>query len=123
MSGSEGEIGGVDLAKKLLEAVGNPEDDSRKLANEGVRSTIFSSKYKDAIEAQLYKIHVGPDVESYNRLARLIETRIGTSGESAGSVDPTFKKRWASEENLNMFGSQGAVSEFSTMMMQMERFQ
>jgi len=63
--------------EKLLEAVKNIDDEAFKLIKEEIRESVFSSKFKDAIEAQLFKLHTGTDVEALNRLQSMVESKLG----------------------------------------------
>ena len=102
-----------------IEALGG---DSAKLVKAGIKTRAFEEKYKDAIEAQLYKIHTGPETESLYRLTRIAESFTGFGGgQIAGGpsrATEAFKKRWPGGAAL---GADPGF-EFQTMINELLRF-
>ena len=98
-----------------------------KYLKSAVRKRVSDEKYKSFIDAQLYKLHTGPEVESLARLQRAVESVVGFSG---GLISPEnfapredFAKRWPTD--LEIFGEKGVgggVGEFHTMLNEMSRF-
>jgi TP901 family phage tail tape measure protein len=78
------------------------------LVKEELRESVFSSKFKDAIEAQLFKLHTGTDVEALNRIQALVESKIGFGKEGmlSGTAGQEFKDVHAMINELYRFGTQ-----------------
>jgi len=86
-------------ADALVRAVESLGGNIEKLVKEGIKTRSFEEKYKDAIEAQLYKIHTGPETEALYRLVRLVEMNVGFGGgqirpEAPSRAIGAFKERW-----------------------------
>lgn len=108
-------------AKSMLDAITGKE--TKAFVIDGIKTELVAKKYADAIEAQLFKIHTGPDVEAINRLRRMSESVIGFGGGMiGGEYNPTggFAERWPG--GLEAFGTAGPSGEFHTMLNELERF-
>jgi len=109
-------------SEKLLTTLNNLDKQLGKEVGAGITTKLFEEKYKDVIEAQLFKIHTGTETESMARLQRIGESAIGFgSGMLGGTYAPTekFTKRYPGS-----IGSLGIdmEEEFHTMLNEMFRF-
>jgi len=106
-------------AKEMLEVLKTEEKELKGnltvLVQEEIKSRLYNAKHLDAVEAQLYKIHTGKDVEALNRLVAVFESRsgFGAGGMLAakGGVGPEkFDRltqlnemyRWASQKGMDV---------------------
>ncbi|RKX64589.1 MAG: hypothetical protein DRP42_06120, partial [Tenericutes bacterium] len=83
--GIEGRISFVEDIYKAIEELDNALGSSfvTEIQN-AVTSRLFESKYRDAVEAQLFKIHTGIETEALYRLNRLAESNLGLGGGFVG---------------------------------------
>ena len=93
------------------------------LVKEGIKTRTFEEKYKDTLEAQLYKIHTGPETEQLYRMMRTVEMGTGFGAGQAGigtvsRATESFKERWPAGKAL---GAE-PVMEFQTMINELLRF-
>ena len=70
----------AETAKMAVQHIDSLDDSLKNIIYSSIKATLYQEKYKDAIEAQLFKIHTGPETESMTRLQRILETKIGTGG-------------------------------------------
>ena len=112
-------------SESLLAELRNLNAKLSKEVGAGVTTKLFESKYKDVIEAQLFKIHTGTETESMARLQRIGESTVGfgtgVMGGAGKKYQPTesFKSRYpGSISNLGI----DAAGEFHTMLNEMFRF-
>lgn len=88
----------------------------------GVKKRLYESKVGDTVEAQLFKIHTGPENEGIYRIHRLAEEASGFSGGliKSGKIDstPYFKQRYP---NLKISGH-NPEEEFNTYINEISRF-
>jgi len=94
-----------------------------RIVETGLKSRLYEEKKKDAIYAQLFKIHTGTETEGLTRLHRVAEAEVGFGKGmiGRGGYAPTerFKKMFPSE--LVSLGGR-PEEEFHTMMNEVLRF-
>jgi TP901 family phage tail tape measure protein len=95
-----------------------------KIIQSAIKTQLYNEKYKDAIEAQLFKIHTGAETQALYRLHRLAELTVGFGSGQIGTgvpkPSPTFKSKFpTSYEEVT-----GATpeKEFHTMINEIVRF-
>jgi hypothetical protein len=99
--------------------------DILKQVEAGIRKRLHEEKTGDTIEAQLFKIHTGPETEGMYRLHRLGESAAGfgggliSSGAGGRSSSKYFQERYPSEVKS---GGENPEEEFNTMLNEMVRF-
>jgi TP901 family phage tail tape measure protein len=87
----------------------------------GIKKRLYNEKTGDTIEAQLFKIHTGPETEAMYRVHRLGETAAGFGGGLAGGKPNSseyFKKRFP---KMKAMGGK-PEEEFHTMINEVLRF-
>jgi TP901 family phage tail tape measure protein len=67
-----------------------------------ITSRLFESKYRDAVEAQLFKIHTGIETEAMYRLNRLVESNLGYGGGFVKTGKPFRFDAGFSKRNPNL---------------------
>jgi TP901 family phage tail tape measure protein len=124
VAGGEPEV----MAKAMIDLIDSIQkhgnvfnENTNKLIKYGIEQKLSQQKLTDAVEAQLFKIHTGPETEAFTRLSRIAEKPIGFAGGVMGSTyksEASFRKRWPSG------GALGEVPEreFHTMMNELYRF-
>ena len=91
----------------------------------GIKSKLYEEKFRDTIEAQLFKIHTGPETEGLYGLQRVAESNIGfgkkgmLGGAEGFRASDYFKSRYP--EGLKALG-EDAAGEFHTYMNEILRF-
>jgi len=97
-------------SKALLEAIrkldasiskktGNPSK-LTEMVTGGLANSLFESKFKDAIEAQLFKIHTGPETEAMTRIQRIAGVRKDyPTGPLASKAGVNFKREAETQMN------------------------
>ncbi len=92
-----------------------------KQVQEGIKKRLYEEKMGDTIEAQLFKIHTGPETEAMYRVHRLAETSAGFGGgliSGERKSTPYFKERFP---DVKAMGG-NPEEEFHTMMNEVLRF-
>ena len=90
----------------------------------GLKGKLYEEKKKDAVYAQLFKIHTGPETEGLTRLHRIAESEVGFGGGLIGGgggyeSSERFKKMFPAE--LTALGGR-PEEEFHTMLNEILRF-
>lgn len=110
-------------AQKLIDALSNVDATISQIIKATVTSKLYQAKYKDAIEAQLFKIHTGMETESIYALQRAAETRVGFGGGIIGGgsgFQPT--KEFTSRFPKTIATGGKPEEEFHTMLNELVRF-
>lgn len=90
-----------------------------------IKERMSEEKMMDALEANLFKIHTGPETEALTRIGRIAEDRVGLDagiyGSTPGSFKPKpeFAKRWSTD--LASLGNK-PEAEFLVAMNELTRF-
>ena len=95
-----------------------------KIVQSAIKTQLYNEKYKDAIEAQLFKIHTGIETQALYRLHRLAELTVGFGpgqiGKGGYKPSPSFKGKFPpSYEKITGVSPE---KEFHTMINEMVRF-
>lgn len=110
-------------AQNIMDAISSQHKDLLVAVEKGIKKRLYEEKLSNSIEAQLFKIHTGPDVESLYRVHRLGETATGFSGgEIAGRTGKStsyFQSRFPAD--MKSYGGR-PEEEFQTMLNEMVRF-
>lgn len=113
-------------ARALIDTIKAMNDDTLyKVVERGIKGRLYEEKFRDTIEAQLFKIHTGPETEGLYRVHRIAESNIGFGerGQLGGAkgfrASDYFKQRFPS--NLKSLGD-NAAEEFHTAMNEILRF-
>ena len=89
----------------------------------GIKSRLYEEKKKDAIYAQLFKIHTGAETEGLTRIHRLAEAEVGFGGglTGRGRYRPSEKFKERFPAGLKALGNR-PEEEFHTMINEILRF-
>ena len=98
------------------------DDITKTKVEKGIKRQLYESKMGDTVEAQLFKVHTGPENEAIYRIHRLAEEASGFSGGLIGSgksdSSDYFKKRFP---KLGITGY-NPEEEFNTFINEISRF-
>ena len=110
-------------ANGLIEAVAKVNSSLSVALKKSISSMAEQTRYEDAIEANLFKIHTGMETEAVYGLQRVAEMRVGFGGGVIGGGEgfessARFKERFP---DIKAFGGK-PEEEFHTMLNEMVRF-